>query len=289
MLNEEIRVDLHIHTTASDGCWIPQELVQQIMKKKIDLFAVTDHDTVDNIIETQALAEENELLFLPGVEVSATYQGQLYHILGYGIDPFHKQFLELLAHNRFIMELNDNQSIELLIKRGYNIDVQEYKNYENEPSRGGWKALNFLIDKGLCKDSRDFFTSLFDDDYRAPFPTFPTPEEVIKLINSAGGVAVLAHPGCHFYELPLLETLQLFFNFNVDGIECFHSEHDVEVSHFSYCFCKEHNLLITGGSDCHGNLLKNRPLGEPKLYIKDLNLGRLQDVLKRKKRSNTIA
>lgn len=289
MLNKEIRVDLHIHTTASDGCWSPQELVQQVLKKGIDMFAVTDHDTVDNIMETQALAEKNQLLFLPGVEVSATHQGQLYHILGYGIDPFHKQFLELLNHNKYIMEKNDDESIELLIARGYNIDFQEYKHYENEPSRGGWKSLNFLIDKGFCKNSRDFFSSLFDDDYRAPFPTFPTPQEVIQLISSAGGAAILAHPGCHFYELPLLKTLQLFAEFKVDGIECFHSEHTLEVSRFCYSFCKEQGLLITGGSDCHGNTLKNRHLGEPQLYIKNLNLGSLEQRFNKKRRSITIA
>ncbi len=156
-----MRCDLHIHTTASDGTWTTERLIREIKDSGIQIFAVTDHDSTANVTAAQKLAREAGLRFVPGVEISATLEGKLFHILGYGIDPANLSLRQLLSHNTEIMMKKDDDSIKTLIEEGYAIDFESYLVYEKDAERGGWKALNFLIDAGLCRDAGDFFSRLF--------------------------------------------------------------------------------------------------------------------------------
>ncbi len=276
-----MRTDLHIHTTASDGRWTPERLIAGVLAEGIELFAVTDHDTVDNVLSTEALAREAGLAFLRGVEISTTateHGNGLFHILGYGIDPTHPELLPRLDENRLKLEGTDDDDIRQLIKMGYPINWEEYEAYTYDRERGGFKSLNFMLDKGLCADVRAFF-----NDIRAKlnhrWPTFLTPAEAVALIRAAGGVPVLAHPGMSLEHTGGVhaETLAPFLEAGIAGIECYSQYHDAETTAACIAFCRQHGILITGGSDYHGGFV-NRKLGHPVVDSSELVLGQLLEL-----------
>lgn len=268
-----MKVDLHIHTTASDGSWTPQELVEQIQRAGIGLFAVTDHDSVGSLAEIAALSQKLGLNFIPGVEVCSTLKGKCLHVLGYGIDAASPGLLRLLAHNTEVMEQADEESIKKLIEQGLPISYEEYQTYQHDPARGGWKSLNYLTDKGLCADVKEFFAKLFTAERGITFPVFPSPHAVIAVIHAAGGKAVLAHPGSEFHGTQLEEMLDHFAQEEIDGVECYHPSHDEETSRRAFAWCERHRLLVTGGSDCHGVFVPERRLGIPEIRLGQLRLG----------------
>lgn len=274
-----MRVDLHIHTTASDGDWNPEQLTEQVKQAGIGLFSVTDHDTVSNLKATAVLAAQAGLAFLPGVEICSTIDDQSFHILGYGVDADNENLIKLLEHNTSLMENVDHESIIRLIEDGFPINPDEYCAYRHDPARGGWKSLNFLIDKGFCKDINDFFTHLFTKERNISFPEFPPPREAITAIKAAGGIPVLAHPGSGFHGSSLEETLDFFAGEDIQGVECYHPCHDESTTIQAVKWCNIRGLLITGGSDCHGGFVKGRCLGQPEIDLNQLNLGILLDRL----------
>jgi len=270
-----MKVDLHIHTNASDGRWTPERLIAELKNTGIGLFSVTDHDTVANIAPAAKLAAEAGLRFIPGVEISATLRGRLYHILGYGIDPENAGLLDLLRYNDALMVKNDDKSIKRLIELGYEIDYSAYLAYENDTTRGGWKALNFLIDVGLCADMGEFFSKLFKDE-PAPYPVFPHPEAIIPTIIGAGGIPVLAHPGGSVNRNSNLEkALAIFTELGIEGLESFHPEHDAEKTQTCLKWAAKNGIEITGGSDCHGGFIASRRLGWPDILYDQLRMRRL--------------
>jgi predicted metal-dependent phosphoesterase TrpH len=272
---ENLRVDLHIHTTASDGTWTPALTVAAVKAAGLGLFAVTDHDTAANVAAAGRLAAAAGLGFLPGVEISTTQAGRLFHILGYGVDPAAVELARILEANTALMEEVDHDSIKKLAADGLPVDYDEFCAYEHDPARGGWKSLSFLIDKGLCRGVGDFFSELFTAKRGIVFPAFAPPAAAIAAIKAAGGVAVLAHPGSDFHGPALEETLDYFASEDIEGVECFHPGHDAATTRRAVAWCDRHRLLITGGSDCHGGFVAHRRLGQPAVRLSDLRLGRL--------------
>ena len=270
-----LRADLHIHTTASDGTWTPQELVQEVQKAGLGLFAVTDHDSVANVAEAGRLAHKAGLKFLPAAEICSTKADLSFHILGYGIDIKNKPLLELMRHNEGLLEQKDVDSIRLLARAGWAVDEAEFANYSYDRRRGGWRALAYLIDKGLCTGVSDFFSRIFTPEYDLGFPTFPSIEEVIKAIHGAGGVALCAHAASGFHGPGLEKVMDLLRVENFDGFECYHSNHNEEATKRLLAHCQKHKLLISGGSDCHGTFVPGRHLGEPYVDTSMINLGSL--------------
>lgn len=270
-----MRADLHIHTTASDGSWSVDKLIQELTSAGIGLFSVTDHDSVANVAEACRQAAQANIGFIPGVEICTTLKGQSFHILGYGIDPEAKPLARILAHNTELMEEVDHASIKKLIADGLAIDYDEYCAYRHDPARGGWKTLSFLIDKGFCRDVSDFFSNLFTSERGITFPEFPSPLKVIEIVKEAGGVPVLAHPGSDFHGPALEQTLDYFAGEQIEGVECFHPGHDAVTTRRAVEWCRKKRLYITGGSDCHGEFVPHRRLGMPPIEVEDLWLGRL--------------
>lgn len=270
-----MKTDLHIHTTASDGTWSPEDLIQKIIKAGIEIFSVTDHDSTDNLIESAALAENNGLCFIPGVELNAAYQNRYVHILGYNIDIACQALKDVLLANRSFVERKAMEVILYLEKKGHSVSEDEYRAYNNNPARGGWKTLNYLIDKGLCTSHRDFF-SLFGNN-GSPFDEigYVSPEAAIAAIKEAGGTPVLAHPGARVYTIPHRDIIGLAMEWGIEGIECFHPENSVKVTRYCLEICKRNSLLITGGSDCHGEFVRERSLGKPDITLEQLELGGL--------------
>lgn len=267
-----MRADLHMHSTASDGSLTPEELIERIKEENIQLFSLTDHDTVANSDLMELLAKENKVSYMKGVEISSTYENEMVHILGYNIDTNNKELKKLIENNERLLIEKDENSIKLLIDKGFPINFQDYLEYEHNPKRGGWKSLNFLIDRGVCKDIDDFFTNIFNKKLKIAFPDFPNPRTVIKIIKNAGGVAVLAHPRYGKSKFSLNYLLESFKSMGIQGIECYHTNHSEDDIKKCVEFCENNNLIITGGSDYHGGLIEKRKLGKPEFFIQKEDL-----------------
>lgn len=267
-----MKVDLHIHTTASDGTWTPEELIEQAKLHKLGAIAVTDHDSVDNVAKTHQLALANGIKYIPGVELNSTKADINFHVLGYGLDITNKPLQELMQHNIKLLENKDVQSIQLLEKEGWPVSTAEFLHYTYDPRRGGWAALAYLIDKGLCTGVNDFFKRIFTPEHDLGFPEFPSIEEVIACIHQAGGVAICAHAASGFHGPGLDNVINLLRNEKFDGFECFHSNHTEADTARLLQHCHKHNLLISGGSDCHGAFVPGRTLGKPNVDYSQIYL-----------------
>ncbi len=270
-----MRVDLHIHTTASDGCWTPERVLIEAQARNIGLFAVADHDSIASVFTAKALAREAGLAFLHGVEISSLLEGNLFHILAYGFDPSHPALALLLQENRDRLNQVNEDVLDRLVAAGYEIDLDDYAAYEYDPARGGWKVLNFLIDLGLCTDVDDYFRNLLAQ-LPPVWPSFPHPAQAIAAIREAGGVPVMAHPGGSMRREGISEEkLDRFLDFGIAGLECYSPYHDEATIRFCLDWCARHDLLVTGGSDCHGGFV-GRELGVPIVDTADLHLGELE-------------
>lgn len=271
-----MRADLHIHTTASDGCWTPEQVVVKARGRGIDLLAITDHDSIANVPLAGTLAREAGLAFLHGVEISTLVDGQIFHVLAYGFDLDHPAFVLLLRENRAKLDQASDDIAHRLAATGYEIDLQDYTTYEYDRTRGGWKALNFLIDRGFCTGPRDFFSNLVSP-FPVEWPSFPHPAKAIAAIREASGVPILAHPGASLDHTAVTEeALSLFLDYGIAGLECYSCYHNEATTRFCLDWCARHDLLVTGGSDCHGGLV-GRELGVPAVDVADLRLGELAD------------
>ena len=267
-----VRADLHIHTTASDGTWTPAELIEEVQKAGLGLIAVTDHDSVANVAEAGRLAAEAGIRLLPGAEICSTKENLSFHILGYGIDIANKPLLELMQHNEALLEQKDVDSIHLLARDGWAVDEAEFARYTYDRRRGGWRALAYLIDKGLCTGVGDFFQRIFTPEHDLGFPTFPSIAEVISTIHGAGGVALCAHAASGFHGPGLEQVMDMLRVEKFDGFECYHSNHSEEGTQRLLRHCRKHGLFISGGSDCHGTFVPSRCLGNPAVTTDMLNL-----------------
>jgi predicted metal-dependent phosphoesterase TrpH len=274
----DMRADLHLHTTASDGCWPPEQLIIELQRTGIGLFSITDHDSLGSLARTAQLARENGLHFLPGVEMSARLNGQVYHLLAYGIDPADLALNALVKANEARLFASSDEAVRLLAGAGYPISLDTYSTYTWDRRRGGWKGLNFLIDQGICTDVHDYFGRLFAGDIAHPEAFFAPPEEAIAIARAAGGTVVLAHPGATSYNGLDEARLDDLVAMGLQGLECFATYHDPATTRRFLDYCRRRDLLVTGGSDSHGGFA-GRTLGVPVIQASDLRLGTLEEQL----------
>ncbi len=259
--------DLHIHTNASDGTWDIPTLIEKLRRNRITHFSITDHDTFIN--SEKMLKEDLQgLNFVIGVEVSSMVEQKEFHILAYDFDYTNKELNELLLFNQSARKEYDRRIIEYLKSENIIKDTTGYDDYRYHPSRGGWESLNYLIDKGIITHKNEFFSLL---ENMGGSPEFKNPQAVVEVILRAGGTPVLAHPTnyCPIEKLNK-NVLDRWIEWGIQGIECYspylrqQSDAGVLVD-----YCKDQNLLITSGSDCHGEFL-DRPLGYPKITLDNL-------------------
>lgn len=270
----DVRVDLHLHTTASDGRWSPEELVDQVRRAHIGVFAVTDHDSLGNLKETVELVRGSGLRFLPGVELSSALNGQDYHFLAYGFDLGNQALTDLVVANNARLSGSSDQAVSLLAALGYRVSLEDYARYSWDRRRGGWKALNYLIDQGLCGDVHEYFRMFAEIGH--PRAKFPPVDEVIDCVRRASGTVILAHPGVSFYNDVDEERLDLLVEMGLSGLECYSFHHDRTETRRYLEYCRSRDLYITGGSDCHGGFA-GREIGVPPVFGHDLRLGSLVD------------
>jgi len=240
----------------------------------IGLIAIADHDTVQSVLPAAALARDAGLSFLRAAEVSSQLDGRLFHVLAYGIDVSDVPLLEMMEHNRQELRRSNSSIMRGLVDAGFGIDWEDYLNYENDPRRGGFLELNFLIDHGLCKDVRDFFETVLPEvEYEGPH--YVPLAEAVTIIRAAGGAPVIAHPGASMRDIGVRpETLDPLVAAGVAGFECYSQYHDATLTNLCVDYCHQRDHMITGGSDFHGGFVGRR-LGVPVVTLDELVLREL--------------
>ncbi len=242
------RVNLHLHTTCSDGALTPKMLVNQAVEQKLDIISITDHDTVTayGYLSHSSIP----LKLLPGIELSSTWGDEDIHLLAFGVDITNKKLLKLL---RWMSEGRRTRAHKMLHKLS---ELGMKVPFETVLSFAGEKKLivrphiaQALVSYNFCQSKQEAFEKYIGNDKPAyiPKPVIKT-TEAIEIIHSAGGVAVLAHPG----KLQSPDIITNFVKAGLDGIEVNHPDHsNNEVTDFIE-FARVHNLLKTVGSDFHG-------------------------------------
>ena len=275
MIERDYQVDMHIHTTASDGTWTVEELLELIIKNDIKLFSITDHDTIQNSVEMLYIIPK-DIYYVIGVEISCTYNGEEYHITAYDFDYEDRKLNELLEFNqKQRMEFN-TRVIQYTKKINKIKDIEDYYSYEYNRSKGGWESLNYLLDKNIVSNLKDYFEIIKSSNEKL---YFKNPKEIIKIIRDAGGHSFLAHPSAYQGGEKLsLEVLEEWKDYGISGIECYSPYlKNIQDANYYIKFCEENNLMISAGSDCHGEF-NNRTLGIPKVNIDKINMDFIKNI-----------
>ena len=258
------RIDLHIHTTASDGTFTPEEVVREAVRKGLAAVAITDHDTAAGYARAAAEAEKTGLEVVPGIEISTKYGGPV-HILGYYIDvasPALQEVLDWIVRDR---DERNAKMCELMRADGVDI-TYDYMRERFGEVIGRPHFAEILIERGLAKDMRDAFDRYVEKGrkyYQGRH--FLSIERSVELIRAAGGTAVLAHPFQYrLDDAALRELIEHCMESGLEGLECRYSGYDETMSGYLERLAEEYGLLKTGGSDFHGENKKDIALGDGK-------------------------
>ncbi len=248
-------VDLHTHSVYSDGTATPAELIDMAAARHLKGLALTDHDTVDGVRETIRLGRKKKIEVVSGLEISAIHNGCSLHILGYGIDPENSElsrWLERVQHGR--IERN-TKILKKLTAMGIDISSEEVAAVSRCGQTGRPHIARLLIEKGCVKTMNDAFKFFLGKNKPAWCSRFSyTAAETIDIIHQAGGVAVLAHPGQLDPGMKIQpQIVRELVERRLDGLEIYYPSHSRKVQKWLKGLAKQHNLLVTGGSDYHGS------------------------------------
>lgn len=256
-LRPDDSIDLHMHTTYSDGRWPAQQVIDFLAKEKFDLIAVTDHDRVDKVAEIQALGAAQHLPVLSGVEMSTEWNGpvgngRMGDMLCYGFDPEHNELASLTASIEQRKLENTYEINENLRRMGYDFPRQAELLADN----GG--KLRYQMDNAMLLREHGHVPSWYAGVQKVKEAGFYSVRsdmaETVEAVHRSGGVCLIAHPGRReggftFYDTALLDQLRA--EIPIDGIEMYHPYHSQEMVKTYIAYVEEHQLLGTTGSDSH--------------------------------------
>jgi predicted metal-dependent phosphoesterase TrpH len=267
-----VKIDLHIHTkTGSDGNLPIEDVFQEARNRNIDLISITDHDSIDCQERAIALASKHGISYITGVELNVTFhylEGSKdisLDFLGYGFDIGNQ---ELKRKLRLIKEHRKGRARQILANLNVEFDKEGRKRFTEEDLRkiedsvdgvfGRPHIANYLMGKGIVKDKDEAFDKYL---VKCDVPKYPLSlAEASKLIRNAGGVLVHAHPNDpHGTSLVNItrdldeqtKVIEKYMLKYIDGVECWHSRYDEKTTAHYIEFARKHNMVMTGGSDCH--------------------------------------
>ncbi len=242
-------VDLHVHTTASDGIYSPVQVVKMAVSLGLSAIAITDHDTTEGIKFAKLVAQGLPLEIIPGIEINTEHQGQEIHILGYYYSITDQEFLALLSSLIQARRHRVGKIVARLQQLGYRITLTDVWRVVDGAVPGRPHVADTLVELGLAENRREVFQELLGKNCPGyvPRPKFP-PTNAIRHIQQAGGVAVWAHPGMTKADYLLPELIAA----GLDGIEVFHPEHSEGQAQHYQDIAEKYQLVQTGGSDFHG-------------------------------------
>jgi predicted metal-dependent phosphoesterase TrpH len=285
------RIDLHTHSSYSDGSLSPRQLVQLAKKKRLRAIALTDHDTVAGVEEALEAGNELGVEVVPGVEISAQYPPGTMHILGYYLHTSHPELLGALKKLQQARAARNPKIIERLKTLGLEITTTEVLDLSGGQV-GRPHIAKALLNKGYVSTIDEAFSRYLKKGAVAYVEKFRfPPEEAIAMIRRAGGIAVLAHPFTLGMDNPaeLALLIRGLAEMGLEGIEVFYPGHTEEMVVIYEDVAKRLGLVCTGGSDFHGNFRDQSHLGDT-ILGKDVDYELLKGLKDRlQKRKNTSA
>lgn len=284
-----LKADLHIHTTASDGLMSPEEVVRWASVKRLTAIGITDHDTVKGISPAEKAASKYAIEVIPGIELSTTFENEEIHILGYYIDYKARWFIDTLKKLQKSRYERAGKMVGKLNDMGIDITLDKVKEIADDGAMGRPHIARAMIDRGYISNIKEAFTEYIGKDRPAYVERYKlSTGEAIDMIKKLGGVSVLAHPGLLQNKSDLGKIIAL----GINGIEVYHSKHDEDTVKSILAVARSRNLLITGGSDCHGMKVNNEPiLGNCSIdykYVKMLKNAADSEMRRRKNENRTV-
>lgn len=258
-------IDLHTHTTASDGSFTPSEVCQLAIDKNLAAIAITDHDTVSGVAEAVQYGAEHsaDIEIIPGVEVSCEYQGREIHILGYYMDYMNPALSEPLDA---VKEARLKRTLDMCrLFQEDGIDMTLEKLQAGNPKTVITRAhfARVLLEEGICKTKDQVFKSYIGEKnkYYIPNPNISC-EEAMRIITTYGKAAFLAHPLLYKLGYQQIEELIVYLkSLGLTGIEAYHSSNNSYESDRLRNIAAKHGLLVSGGTDFHGVIKPDIQLG----------------------------
>lgn len=259
MLN--FRADLHSHTYFSDGSSSPEALLRLAKDSNLQGLSITDHDNVEAYEEALPIAKELDIKLLPGIELSAYHGKHSIHILGYGFDLKNEALLSTCHELAEARTAGNRLVLDKLKRHGFNISEEELTQTFTHRTLGRPHIAQLMVQKGYVPNVKAAFSDYLGD--KAPCARGAlkvlSVADTISLIHQAGGLAVLAHP-YHLKHKKLIHTL-LNLDCKFDGIETFYGLMPPHLEKPVVEFALFHKLIMTGGSDFHGDMTPHLRLG----------------------------
>nr|WP_309101256.1 PHP domain-containing protein [Fredinandcohnia onubensis] len=241
--------DLHLHTTASDGDYSPDKVVEKAREKGITTIAITDHDSLKGLDEAINAGRRMGVNVIRGIELSSKYKGKTVDILGYNINS-PKSLENLLEEMKTERETRTLKIIEKFNNLGLTIKMEDIKKHIQGDVIARPHIAKAIVEKGYVKDVQTVFDLYLADGKPCSVDKFIiTPSKAINMIHKTGGEAVLAHPKLLNDEALVLELLK----FNFDGIEVWHRKQNRKDNERYAFIANKYNLIMTGGSDFHND------------------------------------
>ena len=249
-------IDLHLHTTASDGLCEPAALVDLAWRAGIRTMSVTDHDTVAALSAAERSATAAGIAFVPGIEITAVHESRDVHVLGYFINPDDPDLAVFLERQRADRVRRVIAMADTLAAMGKPVDREALlTSRPGGASVGRPMVAAALVKAGHAVDTRQAFDQLIGEGRPAFIPRCgPSPADVIGIIGRAGGIASLAHPGL----LKRDDLIPGMVAAGLSAVEAFHSEHDAEMTERYLTLAARLDVLVSGGSDYHGDKERRR-------------------------------
>lgn len=253
-------IDLHVHSTVSDGTLTPSELALYAKAKGLSAIALTDHDTIDGVEACRQKGLEVGVIVVPGIELSADFYGKELHILGYYLDHHNTHLKKKLEELIVARSTRNHEMLDKLATLGLPLDPKDlYEDSEDNTILTRAHIAKAMLKKGYINDRKEAFSRYIGDGKPAYVPKKHfTTKACIELIHEAGGLAVLAHPMLYGYDQKdVTNVIRGLSSEGLDGVECIYSTHSKDETAHLLQICLNLKLFPTGGSDFHG---KNKPL-----------------------------
>jgi 3',5'-nucleoside bisphosphate phosphatase len=255
-------VDLHLHTTYSDGSFSPKEVVSEAKKAGIRAISITDHDITEAIPEAIEEGLKQGIEVISGVELSVELSNeakQEMHILGYCFDWKNSQLQDTLKYFRKEREKRGWIIYDKLVENKVFLEKEYFKTVAYNGSVGRLHFAKEMLKEGYVQNIAEAFQKYLSPGKPAYVPKARLrPDEALRIILKAGGVPVIAHPNIGGYSNK--NTLKSLISLGLKGIETWHSKHPASVIDNLKALANEMGLIATGGSDCHGALIDGKPL-----------------------------
>jgi len=267
-----VKIDLHIHTTYSDGTLSPEELVDSAIEAGLTTIAITDHDNVLGYFAAKKYIEENQkpLDIIPGIEINTFHKKQEIHVLGYFMDLENPDFIAMIEKQRKVRKNQAQEISKLLQKIGINVTYDDIKKCViPKASIGRPHIAKAIVQKGGVGSVSEAYSKYIHDGSKVYVTRKTvTPHEAVEGIYDAGGIPVIAHP-CDIENAH--ELIEELMGYGLRGIEAYHRKHTPAMIEYFCSLAEKYDLIVTGGSDFHtpsvytGQMLLGKNFVPPKI------------------------